>query len=468
MIHKVLLLLFLFTIPYTRAQQLDTVVLNFKEYLGYIKKYHPIAKQAELKIGEAQANLMKSRGGFDPKIEVDYNLKEFKGTEYYQRFNATFKVPTWYGIELKANFEQNDGTYLNPSENLPEDGLYSAGVSFSLGQGLWINERMATLKSAKFFREQNRAERDIMVNEVLYNASLAYFDWLQSFREKEIYERFLANAKERYKGVRQNAMAGVVPSVDTLEAKIIVQDRALNLEQAKINWSNKSLLLATFLWMNNNIPIELQPNVIPDSDTERDIDMTLEILGKPLDSIAIEDHPKLKALDYKIESLKIDRRLKSNKLLPKIDLEYNFLTENPDYFNSFGSQQYKGGVNFQLPLFMRKERGNLRLADFKLRDAQLEATNTTVQIRNKIRAIYAELDSFYRQKDLIENMVQDYRLLFLAEERKFSFGESSLFLVNSRESKLLEAELKKNLIQNKFSISKAKLFKSMAINPVDL
>jgi outer membrane protein TolC len=468
MIHKVLLLLFLFTIPYTRAQQLDTVVLNFKEYLGYIKKYHPIAKQAELKIGEAQANLMKSRGGFDPKIEVDYNLKEFKGTEYYQRFNATFKVPTWYGIELKANFEQNDGTYLNPSENLPEDGLYSAGVSFSLGQGLWINERMATLKSAKFFREQNRAERDIMVNEVLYNASLAYFDWLQSFREKEIYERFLANAKERYKGVRQNAMAGVVPSVDTLEAKIIVQDRALNLEQAKINWSNKSLLLATFLWMNNNIPIELQPNVIPDSDTERDIDVTLEILGKPLDSIAIEDHPKLKALDYKIESLKIDRRLKSNKLLPKIDLEYNFLTENPDYFNSFGSQQYKGGVNFQLPLFMRKERGNLRLADFKLRDAQLEATNTMVQIRNKIRAIYAELDSFYRQKDLIENMVQDYRLLFFAEERKFSFGESSLFLVNSRESKLLEAELKKNLIQNKFSITKAKLFKSLAINPVDL
>jgi outer membrane protein TolC len=297
---------------------------------------------------------------------------------------------------------------------------------------------------------------------------LAYFDWLQSFREKDIYERFLANAKERYKGVRQNAIAGVVPSIDTLEAKIIVQDRALNLEQAKIILSNKSLLLATFLWTNNNIPIELQPNVIPDIHMERDIDVTLEILGKPLDSIVIEDHPKLKALNYKIESLKIDRRLKRNKLLPTIDLEYNFLTENPDYFNSFGNQQYKGGVNFQLPLFMRKERGNLRLTDFKLQDAQLEATNTSVRIKNNILAIYMELDSFYRQQDLIENMVQDYRLLFFAEERKFSFGESSLFLINSRESKLLEAELKKNIIQNKFSITKAKLFKSLAINPVDL
>jgi outer membrane protein TolC len=411
---------------------------------------------------------MKSRGGFDPKIEVDYSIKEFKGTEYYERFNATFKVPTWYGIELKANFEQNDGTYLNTSENLPDNGLYSAGVSFSLGQGLWINDRMATLKSAKLFREQNKAERDILVNEVLYNASLAYFEWLLTYRESVVYQRFLANAKERYKGIQQNAIAGVIPSIDTLEAKIIVQDRALNLEQANINFSNKALSLATFLWTGNNVPIELQSNVIPDTDMERDIDATLEILGKPLDSFALVDHPKLKALDYKIESLKIDKRLKSNKLLPKIDLEYNFLTEDPDYFNAFGNQQYKGGINFQLPLFLRKERGNLKLAGYKLQDAQLEAANTAVQIKNQVLAIYREFDSFYNQKRLIENMVLDYRSLLLAEERKFSFGESSLFLINSREAKLLEAELKKNLIQNKFSTTKAKLFKSLAINPVDL
>ena len=468
MMNKLFWFLLLFPMTCAQAQQLDTVVLNFKEYLGYIKKYHPVVKQAELKIGEAQANLMKSRGGFDPKIEVDYNLKEFKGTDYYERFNATFKVPTWYGIELKANFEQNEGAYLNPSDNLPDDGLYSAGISFSLGQGLWINDRMATLKSAKLFREQNKAERDILVNEVLYNASLAYFDWLLTYRESMVYQRFLANSEERYKGIQRNALAGVIPSIDTLEAKILVQDRALNLEQAKINLSNKALLLATFLWTGNNVPLELQPNVIPDTKMEKNIDATLEILGKPLDSFALADHPKLKSLDYKIESLKIDRRLKSNKLLPKIEIEYNFLTENPDYFNSFGYQQYKGGINFQLPLFLRKERGNLKLAGYKLQDAQLEVNNTMVQIRNKILAIYRELDSFDSQQSLIENIVKDYRVLFLAEERKFSFGESSLFLINSREGKLLEAELKKNLIQNKYSITKAKLFKSLAINPVDL
>ena len=106
------------------AQEVDLSVLNFKEYLGFVKKYHPIAKQAQLTLNIGQANLLKSRGGFDPKIEVDYNTKQFKGTEYYDKLNAVFKIPTWYGINLKASFEQNEGVYLNPETTVPDDGLY--------------------------------------------------------------------------------------------------------------------------------------------------------------------------------------------------------------------------------------------------------------------------------------------------------------------------------------------------------
>mgnify|MGYP000176862952 CR=1 FL=1 len=104
----------------------ETSVMRFDEYLGYIKGYHPIAKQANLIIDESQAKLMKARGGFDPKIEVDYERKKFKNTEYFDKLNATFKIPTWYGIELKASFEEADGVFLNPEGTFPQDGLYSA------------------------------------------------------------------------------------------------------------------------------------------------------------------------------------------------------------------------------------------------------------------------------------------------------------------------------------------------------
>ncbi len=464
---RILFFILCFCLAIPMGAQQDTLRLQFNEYLGYVKKYHPIAKQAQLAISIGQANLMKARGGFDPKIEVDYDRKEFKETEYWDRLNATFKIPTYFGIELKGNFEQNEGQFINPAEFLPEDGLYSAGVSMALGQGFWINERMATLRKAKFFREQAKADQDLLVNEVLYNASLAYFDWLQAYNDAEIFRDFLKNAQVRFKGVKTSALSGQVAAIDTIEAKIAMQNRALNLEQAKVKLMKKSLELSNFLWIND-VPVELQPNVIPDTEVADDIDLTLEIMGKPLDSFTLENHPKLKSLNFKIDGLTVDKRLKANKLLPKIDVEYNFLTETPDQIRSFETQQYKGGLSFRFPLFLRKERGDLKLAKFKLQDAQFERDNAEVQIQNKVLAIYRELDSYVVQNELIDNIVTDYNTLLAAEERKFSFGESSLFLINSRESKLIDAELKQNEVQNKFFKTKANLFKSLAVNPQNL
>ncbi len=461
----VLLLLIAFV---GRAQVQDSIVLQFNEYLGYVKRYHPIAKQAQLAISMGQANLMKSRGGFDPKIEVDYARKEFKGTQYYDELNATFKIPTWYGIDLKGNFEQNEGAFLNPAETVPTDGLYSAGVSVSLGRGSWINERMATLKQAKLFREQSMADRDLLVNQILFDASVTYFNWIQAYRDSKVFANFLNNAQIRFVGIKKSALAGEIAAIDTVEAKIAVQSRALELEQANVRFRNRSLELSNFLWLNDNVPLELQPNVIPEENIASDIDTTLEILGKPLDSFTIENHPKLRSLGFKIDGLQVDKRLKINKLLPTIDVDYNFLTETPEFINSFVTEQYKGGLTLQMPLFLRKERGDLRLAKIKLQDAEFEYDNAQIEIRNKVLAIYNELDSFENQNILIDDIVMNYRVLLSAEERKFSFGESSLFLINSRESKLIDAVLKQNSVQNKYYSAKAKLFNSLAVNPENL
>ncbi|MEO0901330.1 MAG: TolC family protein, partial [Bacteroidota bacterium] len=148
--------------------------------------------------------------------------------------------------------------------------------------------------------------------------------------------------------------------------------------------------------------------------------------------------------------------------------EYNFLTETPGNIGSLETNEFKGGVVFSVPIFLRKERGDLKLAKFKLRDAEFERDNALVEIQNKVIAIYRELDSYTTQNQLIANIVRDYNTLLSAEERKFSFGESSLFLINSRESKLIDAYLKQNEVQNKFFFTKAMLFKSLAINPIDL
>jgi hypothetical protein len=58
------------------------------------------------------------------KIEVDFSKKQFKDTEYYSILNSSFKIPTWYGIEIKADLTTTKG-YLNPENTVPNQGLTS-------------------------------------------------------------------------------------------------------------------------------------------------------------------------------------------------------------------------------------------------------------------------------------------------------------------------------------------------------
>jgi hypothetical protein len=98
-----------------------------------------------------------------------------------------------------------------------------------------------------------------------------------------------------------------------------------------------------------------------------------------------------------------------------------------------------------------------------LQNAELENEATKVVIKNKVNAVQQELKSFVIQSNYITSIVKDYSALLKAEERKFFLGESSLFLVNSRESKLIETKLKAIEIENAYFNSKANLFKAAVI-----
>ena len=443
-------------------------VLPYGDFIEQVKSFHPVVKQANLLSAIGDAQVQQARGNFDPKIEGSYDRKDFKDTEYYDLLNTTFKIPTWFGVELKANFEQNEGVFLNPQNNVPENGLYAAGVSIPLAQGLLINKRMAALRKAKFYREQNQADRDLLVNEVLYEASLAYFSWLRYYNETLIYEDFLENAQLRFEGVQRRALAGDIASIDTVEAKIAVQNRRLSLQQSRVNLLQSSLDLSNFLWIQDNIPVELQSNVVPQQDISLVIDSELELTQVIQDSVALGNHPKLRSLDNKINALQVERRLQLNTLLPKINVNYNFITSTPELLSTYNRNNYKAGVSFSFPLFLRKERGSLRIAKYELQDQQFERSAVTTQLTNKIEAAYRSLGVLEEQIALIDDIVDNYQVLLSAEERKFSFGESSLFLINSRESKLIDARLKNNELLNKFYDTKAKLFNNLAIVPDEI
>ena len=438
-------------------------VLTYNEYLGYVKKFHPLVKSANLTVSNAQANLMMARGGFDPKIEVDFDKKQFKDSEYYSILNGSFKIPTWYGIEVKAGFDNSEGVYLNPQNTLPNQGLTSLGITIPLGEGLFINQRMADLRKAKIQLQLSKSEKKLQAVAVLYDATLAYLNWVNNFKEVQLYTSYLKNAELRFSGVSSLILNGDKPAVDSVEARIIVRNRKLSLEDSQLKLTKAKLELANFLWLENNIPLELQDDIIPEENLEVSIDATLQTNNLLQGNLSLENHPKINALQSKIEILNVERKLKANQLLPKIDLGYHYLSE-PSTFDESNFNNYKVAVNFSFPIFLRKERGNLQLAKFKIQDSQFDLDLEKVVLKNKINAQQTEINSLAKQQKILSELVQDYKTMLNSEERLFSFGESSIFLINSRENNLVASQLSQISMENRYFISKAQLFKIIA-NP---
>lgn len=432
---------------------------TYNEFLGYVKKYHPLVKQADLKLNEAQANLMQARGAFDPKIEVDFNEKQFKDNQYYSILNSSFKIPTWYGIELKAGFDNSEGIYVNPENTLPNSGLTSFGISVPVGQGLFINQRMADLRKAKIARNLNVAERNLQAVEVIYEASVSYVNWKRSYDEVKLYETYLENALIRYNGVSKLIEEGDKPAIDSVEAGIAVKTRRLNLEDAKLKLTKAKLELSNYLWLENNIPLELNDNLFPDATLSKTIKEVLQI--NELGTIDLDNHPKIQALDAKIALLKVDRKLKANALLPKLDLSYNYLSE-PSYIDNYRFEDYKIGVNFSFPIFLRKERGSLKLADLKIQDSEFGLQLERKNLENKIKAQQQEITSLEKQREYIRKLIQDYNTLLNAEDRLFEMGESSLFVINSRENTLVSSQINEIALENRYLNAIIGLYKTIA------
>lgn len=442
--------------------QTASTEFSYNEFLGYVKKYHPLVKQANLKINEAQANLLQARGAFDPKIEVDFKEKQFKNTAYYSLLNSSFKIPTWYGIELKAGFDNAEGIYVNPENTLPNKGLTSFGISVPLGQGLFIDERMAAIRKAKIASNLNSAERNLQVVEVIYNASVSYMNWKRSFDEIKLYEDYLKNALIRYKGVQILIKEGDKPAIDSVEAAITVKTRSLNLENAKLKYTKAKLELSNYLWLENNIPLEVNDLLQPEELLAKTIKETLKI--NELATISLENHSKIKALDAKIAMLKVDRKLKANLLLPKLDLSYTYLSE-PSYIDNYRFEDYKIGLNFSIPLFLRKERGSLKLANLKIEDTEFVLQFEKKNLENKIKSQQEEITSLEIQQDFNDALLNDYKILLNAEERLFEMGESSLFVINSRENSLVSSQINDIVLENSYFIALLSLYKTFA-NPL--
>jgi outer membrane protein TolC len=433
------------------SQSLDT--LGFDAFQTWVRAYHPIAAQAEINLRMGDMEVRQARGGFDPLIYGTMDKKEFKESTYYNKQEAGISIPTWAGVELNGTFERNTGQFLNPEGSLPTDGLFAAGASVNLGQGLILDERRAALRQAQIYQESTESQRQEFLNELYFNAADTYWNWAVTYENVIVLNEGVELARIRLDAIKSSYEQGDLPAIDTVEAFAILLNRQYSLQSAENAFFGATQLLNTFLWNEDGNPMFLEEGVLPQGL----YDEFAPILEKEDLRVAVMSHPQLQIADFELASLAVDRRLKAQQILPVVKLKYNFLTENIGNFNSpFFENDYKWGVTVYTPLLLRKSRGALGLANAKIDFKQNSRDLKEVELRTKLEAEINSFEVINMQIVTFSQNVISLETLLRGELRRFEIGESSLFLVNAREVSLFSSMLTLNELVSKRRINFAK------------
>lgn len=413
-------------------------LFDYNSFLLEVRKNNPLAARADNNIEYGKVQLKAAKGNFDPQLNSFIESKQFNSLDYFTFGSAELKQPLYTSQYLKAGYQYGQGIYLNPENSTPVIGLPYIGIEASLLQGLLFDKRRSDVIKAKHYSDYFNAEQKIQLNDLMFTASNIYVSALYTKKINGLYSYFAELANQRLKGISDLSLVGERPAIDTVEAVIFLQGRLLDKQAGEIEMIKKlnelSILSPSSSALLSNISF---------TDSLEQV-YALIVKTRSLTIINEQNtNPLISQYLAKQKVLETEKRLRREMIKPVLDVSYNFLnTSNEVIFPSLNTNNYKWGATFSFPLFLRKSRNEFKMAVLEAKNNELETINKQNQINFKRQYILEAIRITAGQILNAERSSAYSKLLVEAERLKFMNGESSLFLLNSRESKWLESELK--------------------------
>lgn len=448
MLQRITILL-IFLLPFVNTFSQDKKVLTVTDFIAKVKAHHPLAKVANLQIDKANANLLMAKGGFDPSLAFDLESKVFDTKNYYNYNQAELKMPLPIG-DIKTGIENNSGQFL--SNEISSGRSSYIGIELPLLKGLMIDKRRAFLHQAKIALKQNTAEQKVLLNELILEAYIAYYQWAGAAKLYNVYNNYVQISTNRLRLVKTLVVNGDKPAMDTLEAIAQLQNFELMQADAFVKLTSATLDINNFVWDGNGVAQNIASEVMPDITILSNNNVILK-LEQQLSNGTLQN-PIVQQYQFKIEGLQVEKKLKYQNLLPTINVTANLLNKNYFVTKNIGGallqNNNKWGIEVKIPLRFRAGRGEYNLAKLKIEESALALKQKTIEIENKIKDYSNQFFYLKKQIQIADDAFRNYNSLLRNETLRFTNGESSLFLVNSRENKMLEMEQKIIELQVKF------------------
>lgn len=416
-------------------------VVPWNEFIGTVRDRSVDVRVAQAKVREAQAKRMAAFAAFEPRIDLSSEGKDYGNDLQYRLDRAEARVGLPGGIDLVGGASQATGAFINPERKTPTEGLANFGISAPLGGALIFSDRQYAWGAASRDLELEEAKLDRVQRKVTLDAVKAYTFWQAQSEVQSAVDDALSVAAERLRLVREAFRLGERSEMDTLEAYLSWVDRRAdaakqqNLSAAAVADVERLLRGAEDISVNlRGVRPEERPVILG-------LNAELSIAGPGAQNV-----PELAMAGAALRRERLATTTAWAQWLPAPYVDYRMIQWGGSAWNP-EAVQWKVGL--AVPLFNQKARADLAGAQARLRAAQANATatqNAVEVLRTQLEQQVQALDS--ERKALTSAETAAYALL-QQERRRFALGESTMFILATRESKYLEAVQKRTLASAK-------------------
>lgn len=350
------------------------------------------------------------------------------------------------GGEIYGTYRLSDGTFpiYENIFNTNQLGEFKIGGLLSLLRDRRIDSRRFNVEDTRLASDQARLDVLLVQLKVQHEALKAYWYWAAAGQEVAVYEELLEIAEARAIGLARQFEEGATPRIALTENEQNVIRRKTLLTEAQRDFQTAATSLSYYLRGTNGELITPTRAQLPGPEVlARLPDMQALLAVERSDVLA--NRPELQDFKIALERAQNKVALRENDLQPELELKAEVSRDFGaigDGGPTFDSTDTIVGVTFSVPLQRRAARGRLRRAEAELREIELRERRVADQISVELDNILTNLNAALRLATLAENEVEQADAMVAAERRRFSLGAGDFFLVNVREERAADAQIR--------------------------
>lgn len=425
--------------------------LTLGRVLRSMDETHPKLDEAESKVEAAEGKLQSKEGAFDPKAKVSVKGQPLG---YYVKglFDAKVsqETPLW-GASFYAGYGRSFGdwpTYDGQFITMNGGEVY-AGFDLPVWRGGPIDQRRADIAQAEIAVTGAERDRDMTALLLDNTAAYAYWTWVEAGLVLEINEELLAVATRRNQGLVRRIEAGAAPDIEGIDNQRAIFERQTKVIAARRKLETAAIKLGLYLrdreGRTRRPGRDKLPERIPEPDEPDAAGLMDDI------RLAQDRRADVRALQAAVEHAEVEADLRDNQVAPQVNI-YGWASQDigttslqdkdPTETSNLRPFDLGVGVSVEIPLLLRKDRGNSAAARGKLGAARAKIRWQRDQAEADVRQAYANLSAAYETVSLARDTRKAAEALARAERRKFALGSSDILYVNIRELYAAEAATK--------------------------